>query len=94
MSRPGCEDFSGSLMPPKSMYSLVTSRVDEVSTSGIERVEKLEAALFVHRAEPVLIPLVTDTHGTETNGRHVDTSVRSELTMAAKPGGWFGSRSP
>ena len=65
---------------------LVISGVDEVSTGLVEGVQQLEAALLVHssHAHLALVPLVADVHGTELDGRDMNTRVGSQLAVVAK----------
>lgn len=49
-------------------HSLVASRVNEVSAGFIECIEQLEGGLLGHAPIAILLPLVSDAHGTELKG--------------------------
>lgn len=47
---------------------LLIGDIDEIATGIVIRVEQLEVLLLVHGTHTMLFPLVTDGHGTESNG--------------------------
>ena len=73
-------------------HLLVVSSINEVSSGIIERVEELETRLLVHHAHSELLPLVTDTHGAETEWRDVYARKRPELAVSAKFCWWRWGR--
>ena len=73
------------------MNSLIVGCIDEVSAGLIKSVKQLEAGFLIHSSHPVLIPLVTNAHGTETDGRDVDAGERRELAVATELGRWLRS---
>ena len=59
---------AGTGLSADNVYALAIRSVNDVPASLKVRVEKLEAALLVHRSEPTLLPLVTNAHCAELNG--------------------------
>lgn len=72
--------------------SLVVRGVDEVSAGFVVCVEKLEAALLVHRTPPKLVPLVADVRGAELDGRDMESRVGCKLAVTAEFGARQGRR--
>lgn len=73
---------------------LVIGGIDKVPAVIIIRVQKLETGGLVHRSHSSVCPLVTDAHGTELEGRNMDTRVGREATETSELGGrlWGGRK--
>lgn len=67
-------------------HALSIGSVDKVPACVKERIKELEAALLVHRAHAVLLPLVTDAHGTELYRGDMDACERRKRTMPSELG--------
>ena len=61
-------------------------RIDEVAPSFEEGIQELEAGLLVHGPHTDLVPLVTDRHRTEADGRDADACERAEDAIAPESG--------
>ena len=66
------------------------SRVDEVTASRNESVEKLKGGLLVHGTQHAL-PGLAQAHGTELQRRDANTSGLGEDSVPAQRGGRLGS---
>ena len=53
---------------------LVVSRINEVASVIVVRIQKLEARLLVHTSHAEILPLVADAHRAQSQRRYMHTS--------------------
>lgn len=65
---------------------LVARGIDEVASGVVIGVQELETLLLVHGPHAGFVPLISDTHGSESNGREVHAGLGRKLPIATEFG--------
>lgn len=67
-------------------YLLAVRGINEVTPRLVVRVQELETGVLVHGTHTNLVPLISNAHGTELQGRDMDTGIGGQLAVDAQLG--------